>query len=87
MELKEFDVVIKQRVLQETLKIIREHKIISIEELAQLKHNSRDVLLIEVGALECLGCVMIKYGTNIKVIALREDDAIYRYKERFIRKL
>lgn len=84
-KLRNFDEVINKRVLQETLRIIRKYKVISIEELAKLKNNSRDVLLIEVGALECLGCIFIKYGRNIKIIALRDDDSLYRYKERFLK--
>lgn len=85
MELKKISQVIEERVLQETLRIIRENKIISIEELAQLKNNSRDVLLIEVGALECLGLVMIKYGKNIKIVYIDSDSGIKRYKQRFLK--
>lgn len=85
MELKKISEVVEERVLQETLKIIRENKVISIEELAQLKNNSRDVLLIEVGALECLGLIMIKYGKNIKIIYIDADEGIKRYKQRFLK--
>jgi predicted transcriptional regulator len=81
--MKQLNKIIRERVLQETLRLIREHKVISIEKLAQLKNNSRDVLLIEVGALEILGCIMIKYGLNIKIVAITEKDCNLRFKERF----
>lgn len=81
--MKTLNQLISRNNLEDALEFIETHKVVTIPELALYLEKSEEYTLLDVGALECLGCVMIKMGTPVKVIALLKEDQERRFARRF----
>jgi len=81
---KEIEKILKSRYLLELYILLEKEKILSLDDIhKQFKDKYKEELLMELGALECLGFIMVKLGTPFKFICIRPDDGLERYKNRF----
>lgn len=83
-ELKEVNKVLKQLGLDDIHEYLCENKILNIVDLVKaFDYKTTYEIMLDMGALEAMGLIMVKYGHPIKFVSIREEDYISRYYKRF----
>ena len=82
--MKDYKEIIEEQGLKDLYNYIKLRKNISMEELEEkIDYISNFELILDCGALYCLGLILIKLGNPIRIMALREEDAQYRFDRSF----
>lgn len=85
-DLTEVKKILSQRYLFDLYILLENNKVLSLEDIQKhFSDKTPEMLLMDLGALECLGFIMVKLGNPLKFICVRMDDGLYRYNRRFPR--
>ncbi len=83
-DLTEVKQILSQKYLFDLYILLENNKILSLKDIQKhFSDKTPEMLLMDLGALECLGFIMIKLGNPLKFICVRMDDGLERYKRRF----